>query len=203
MDRHLQQRRAEPELVGREAGERGADRGAGGERAPRHQRLAVEAEQQRRQAAEPEAAQRRQRDDVADAEARHRFGEGRQQEADRPQPPRRWRRACSPSADAPRACWQRWKNMPAAMMAMTCQASQSPGRGLAQRRGRPAPRRRARAVTSTAETASVADRPGRPATRALARPEASRPSTSRSGRRASRVVTAPLYSGFGVGLRFG
>ena len=85
MDRHLQHRRAQAELVGRQSGERGADRRADGERAPRHQRLAVEAEQQRRQAADADAAQAGEGDDVADAEARHRFAERRQQEAHRPQ----------------------------------------------------------------------------------------------------------------------
>jgi hypothetical protein len=89
MDRHLQDRRGEAELVGCEAGQGGADCRSRGERAPRHQRLAVEAEQQGGHAAQAEPPQRRQRDDVAHTEAGDGFGEGRQQEADRPQPARR------------------------------------------------------------------------------------------------------------------
>jgi hypothetical protein len=56
VDRHLQHRRAEPELAGRQAGQRRTHGGADGQRAPRHQRLAVEAEQQGGQAANPPAA---------------------------------------------------------------------------------------------------------------------------------------------------
>jgi hypothetical protein len=85
MDRHLQDGRAQAELVGRQAGQRRAHRRADGERTPWHQRLAVEAEHQRRQAADADAAQPGERDDVADAEARHRLAERRQQEAHRPQ----------------------------------------------------------------------------------------------------------------------
>jgi hypothetical protein len=92
-----------------------------------------------------------------------------------------------PSAAGWRAKVQRWKNMPAAMMAMTCQASQIPA-GTSRRHIIAIDAAPPSGHSSSADTAKVATRPANPATRAPARPEARRPSTSSNGSSASVVV---------------